>query len=587
MNTPFFHRAGLSTAVAATLGLLASTGSADWAPNGNRIGPQGTSYTNVQIDADPFAGLLVTFYPSYSVSEHLTRILPAGGVAAGWPISVTPNFGWISAPVADGIAGAYVAISRQGQVVVRRFLPDGTPDPTWPTGGSEICSATGMKYAEACSDEAGGLYVIWTDGRNADASTYGFGGELYGARVLADGSIASGWNAQGTLIAAAPESVVIRLGWPRPDGLGGAFVYIEHAHGFATPEEWTESRLGHVGPDGALPPGWPSGGFFPPGVTRFGYEPDGAGGAYVHWAKAEGGTYGSRLLRILASGETAPGWPAGGIPMLADSANFSVIWTLAGDGAGGVFADVVVDTSGITLPVVHRIYHFEASGEPAPDWPAEGRRVPAPIDTNPDWYWNPPVLLAGDMTGGVFAAWAQTALGSGRFAMIAAMHWDPEGNPASGWPEGGRAVCDTLGSRASLHIAADLIGETYVVWNDHRPPDPDYEFHTYASRLDLPKTVSVRPAARIATPLDAAPNPFAGAVDLRMTLAEAGAVRLGVFDLGGRIVRRLQFGWLPAGAYTRRWDGRADDGSEVPAGLYFVRGSVGAHAVGARLVRVR
>jgi hypothetical protein len=90
---------------------------------------------------------------------------------------------------------------------------------TWPEGGSEICSATGYKFAQACSDQAGGLYVIWTDGRNADASTNGFGGELYGARVLADGSIASGWNAQGTLIAAAPESVVIswvgpgRTGW--------------------------------------------------------------------------------------------------------------------------------------------------------------------------------------------------------------------------------------------------------------------------------------------------------------------------------------------------------------------------------------
>jgi hypothetical protein len=107
-----------------------------------------------------------------------------------------------------------------------------------------------------------------------------------------------------------------------------------------------------------------------------------------------------------------------------------------------------VDTSGITQPLVHRVYHFEANGEPAPDWPAEGRRVPAPVDTNPNAYWNAPLLLAGDMAGGVFAVWAQTALADGRFAMIAAMHWGPEGNPASGWPEGGRVVVRHAGLRA-------------------------------------------------------------------------------------------------------------------------------------------
>lgn len=91
------------------------------------------------------------------------------------------------------------------------------------------------------------------------------------------------------------------------------------------------------------------------------------------------------------------------------------------------------------------------------------------------------------------------------------------------------------------------------------------------------------------------PNPFpgSGATDgstqLWFDLAERGTVQLAVYDLRGRLIRRLipQPGCtgveLEAGIYGRqragesdscvltRWDGRADDGSAVPAGVYLIR----------------
>jgi flagellar hook capping protein FlgD len=581
------HSSRIVSALVIALALPASRGLADWGPNGNRIDPE-PSFNQLSVAADPFAGLLVGFSPSYS---KFTRVLPSGEVAAGWPVTITQDFARISNPVPDGIAGAYVALATSGDVRVVRLRSDGAPDPSWPTGGFEICNAPGFKYAQAGSDQAGGAYVIWGDGRNADQSP-SFPSEVYGTRVLPDGSIAPGWTAQGTLLAAAPESVVIRLGAPRPDGLGGAFAFIQHAHGFLTSQEWDEPFLLHVGPDGSPPPGWPSGGLAPPGLapgTGFSYEPDGAGGAFVHWIRPQGGTFGSRLLRILSSGEIAPGWPADGVPDVADSTRLHYIRSMAADGEGGVFACVAMDTSGISQPNVMRVHHFGATGEPAADWPADGHRLPEPPDTNPTWFWQSPQLIESDARGGVFAVWAQTVVpnSSNSFAVIGALHFDRFGAPAAGWPEGGLAVCDTPGQRKNVQMVADILGATYVVWNDNRPSDPAGTFFAYASRLDEFDVLAVDPAAPAPPALRAGPNPFRETVSLDLALAEAGNVRLDVLDVSGRIVRRVVSGWLPAGKHARTWDGRTDTGREAPAGLYFVRGSICGRAVGARLVRIR
>jgi flagellar hook capping protein FlgD len=575
------------------LGLSAARGSADWAPNGNRIDPDPVN-SSPRIVADPFAGLLVVFRPFQS---KLTRVLPSGEVAAGWP--VTAAQGYTSSPAQDGIAGMYVATAIPGHVVVHRFLEDGTPHPAWPADGIEICNAPGYKYADAGPDGAGGVYVVWGDGRNTDPNTGGFPHELYGTRVLADGSIAPGWQAQGTLLAAAPDSVVILLATPRPDGAGGMFEFIQHAyHYLESGEQRVEDRLLHVAADGTTPPGWPYGGWTAPPQALgggFDFEPDGAGGTYVAWLQQQGGTYVSPLLRLLSSGEPAPGWPAEGIPGIDDPTHFQFIPSvpsgkpMAADGAGGVFVDVVIDTSGGFQFQVNRVVHFEGDGTRAADWPAQGRRLPLPPNLSPvpDLSYLDPVLLASDARGGIFAAWGQTTPDqTGNAAVIGAIHLDHAGNPTMGWPQGGRPVCDTPGQRNSIRIASDGIGGTYIVWSDRRPPDSGSSF-VYASRLDAFDVVTVAPDGQVSSPLRVTPNPFSGSVDLAVTLAKAGDVRLDVFDVSGRAIRRVAHGWFPAGAHALTWDGRSRDRGEAPPGLYFVRGSISGQAVGARLVRLQ
>jgi hypothetical protein len=67
----------------------------------------------------------------------------------------------------------------------------------------------------------------------------------------------------------------------------------------------------------------------------------------------------------------------------------------------------------------------------------------------------------------------------------------------------------------------------------------------------------------------AVPNPFNPSTRLDFELPAAGPVRLAVYDLRGALVRVLEDGALPAGRYSRRWDGRNEAGNAVASGVYF------------------
>ncbi len=71
--------------------------------------------------------------------------------------------------------------------------------------------------------------------------------------------------------------------------------------------------------------------------------------------------------------------------------------------------------------------------------------------------------------------------------------------------------------------------------------------------------------------LGARPNPFNPQTVVAFDLARAGRVRLGIFDLRGRLVRDLVEDALPAGRHEVRWDGRDADGRETASGVYLCR----------------
>ena len=60
-------------------------------------------------------------------------------------------------------------------------------------------------------------------------------------------------------------------------------------------------------------------------------------------------------------------------------------------------------------------------------------------------------------------------------------------------------------------------------------------------------------ATSVTPSLDAWPNPLRDQVALRMTLPQPAAVRLRIFDMGGRLVATLADGVLAAGAHVLPW----------------------------------
>lgn len=105
--------------------------------------------------------------------------------------------------------------------------------------------------------------------------------------------------------------------------------------------------------------------------------------------------------------------------------------------------------------------------------------------------------------------------------------------------------------------------------------------------LRVRATSGVGPAGGSAFALSApAPNPILSGTRFTLTVPDGGepSVRLEVFALDGRRVRRLADGPLPAGRHEFGWDARDANGERVRPGLYFVRADRGTGRLQRRIV---
>src|SRR5262252_6669634 len=84
----------------------------------------------------------------------------------------------------------------------------------WPLNGAPVCVMTGAQSNALCApDGSGGAVVLWTDERRGAGLI-----DLYGTRILGDGTIAPGWPDGGAAITTtgdATEQAIVG------DGTGG------------------------------------------------------------------------------------------------------------------------------------------------------------------------------------------------------------------------------------------------------------------------------------------------------------------------------------------------------------------------------
>ena len=187
---------------------------------------------------DPASGaLFVTFY---SDVPRVNRVDDTGAIHAGWPadgvaLAATPVFG--AGFLTDAIVenGAFVALWSRNttpsgsdyflyDLVAQRILADGTRAPGWGAEGNVVCDTQGDPMNGRLA--AGPFIVaVWEDSRNPVT-----GPDLYAMRLREDGAPDPLWPTNGVAVAAGSGRQVS----PRPvwDGDQGVLVAYLDDHDF-------------------------------------------------------------------------------------------------------------------------------------------------------------------------------------------------------------------------------------------------------------------------------------------------------------------------------------------------------------------
>jgi hypothetical protein len=89
--------------------------------------------------------------------------------------------------------------------------------------------------------------------------------------------------------------------------------------------------------------------------------------------------------------------------------------------------------------------------------------------------------------------------------------------------------------------------------------------------------------------IQGAPNPFSSRTVISYTIPNGSAVpvRIGVYDLRGRLIRTLISETKSPGQYALIWDGRQDDGAFAATGIYFTKFQASTYQATRRVVMVK
>lgn len=210
---------------------------------------------------------------------------------------------------------------------------DGAPYPGWPPSGRPVAVAPGYQESSwSCEDGAGGVYVAWADARTGAGLPFPDYLSYLDIRLThldAEGAPRAGWPADGIIVSSRP-------GWQdypqlQPDGSGGVWVLWDDYSGGIS--------LTHVLADGTFAPGWHADGLRVSMLETYQREPkmvsDGAGGMYVClFDELRTDLY---LQHVLGSGVRDPLWPPHGYHVTEFAGGGKEDADIASDGLGGCY----------------------------------------------------------------------------------------------------------------------------------------------------------------------------------------------------------------------------------------------------------
>jgi len=448
------------------LALIPARVEAQWVPGGISVCGTLCRPDLPKIVADGAGGVYVTWrdgrtYPTTGDEVYLQRVTAEGKIAPGWPQTglLLDDSVDDEAPqglVADESGGVLVvwesvAPATALDLYAQRVLGNGSIATGWPVGGVPITRAPeSQSVSSLAPDGAGGLYVAWQDDRAVYSTTKA---DIYAQHLLADGSIAPGWIADGLPVCDDPSYQAGKVG-VLADGAGGVILVWDDLRRGAPGVGDTYAQ--HLLADGSVAPGWVEDGL--PVVLNLSFPEvalDGGGGFYVGCSTVNplgfSGNYYAQ--RITFGGTVALGWPAAGTLVCAAPGDRGGL-QLAPDGLGGLLMAWADYRSGSLDVYAARVL---ADGSLAPGWTVDGVQVSGTSQRPGSDF---PVTIAPDGSGGMYLAW-EWQIGTS-YAM--AQHLTASGAVAPGWLPGGIEVSPGTSGHFDPQVASDDAGGAIVVW---------------------------------------------------------------------------------------------------------------------------
>ncbi len=90
----------------------------------------------------------------------------------------------------------------------------------------------------------------------------------------------------------------------------------------------------------------------------------------------------------------------------------------------------------------------------------------------------------------------------------------------------------------------------------------------------------------VSSRIELSPNPFSERARISWAIQEDGDLEVAIYDIGGRRRMYRHFPDVSAGPWAWGWDGRGENGRQVPAGVYLVRVKTRSQQMTARMVRI-
>jgi hypothetical protein len=185
--------------------------------------------------------------------------------------------------------------------------------------------------------------------------------------------------------------------------------------------------------------------------------------------------------------------------------------------------------------------------------------------------------IAADDSGNVELIWEDK--GDGNYEIYHAR------NETGTWGTPTRLTnCHDESRYPSLALAQD--GSLHMVWRDLR----DGNREIYYKMRESGSLAGIGPAASVENPvarLRVGPNPLRISAQVHFSLGLKTEPVLSIYDIEGRLVRRIEPGEMEPGRRKINWDGKNAGGKPVAQGIYFAEVSAARHRASTKVLVLR